>query len=124
MVNGTWNWLGQSGTQTLSTGTTYRVALDMTGTSIRALVDGVQVVSVTDASITAAGRGGIALGFHGSAPTTVTDSTGYHMDNFRISPPVADAKGTNHGDYLGGRHARVTPARSPATPTPRRPSTA
>ena len=68
VVSGTWTWLGQSGTQTLSTGTTYRVALDMTGTSIRALVDGTQVVSVTDSSITAAGRGGIALGFHGSAP--------------------------------------------------------
>ena len=102
VVSGTWTWLGQSGTQTLSTGTTYRVALDMTGTSIRALVDGTQVVSVTDSSITAAGRGGIALGFHGSAPTTVTDSTGYHMDNFRISPEMADAKGTNDGDYLGG----------------------
>ena len=33
--------LGQSGIQALTAGTTYRLALDLTGTSIRALVDGV-----------------------------------------------------------------------------------
>ncbi len=102
VVNGTWTWLGQSGTQTLTAGATYRAALDMTGTSIRGLVDGVQVISVTDATISAAGRGGIALGFHGANSTTLSDSTGFHVDDFRISPPMADSKGTNHGDYFGG----------------------
>jgi hypothetical protein len=102
VVNGTWTWLGQSATQNLTATSTYRLALDVTGTTIRALVDGTQVVSVTDASISAAGRAGIALGFHGSATTTITDSTGFHMDNFRVGPPMSDAKGTNHGDYFGG----------------------
>ena len=102
VVNGTWTWLGQSGIQALTAGATYRLALDLTGTNIRALVDGVQVVSATDGAIVAAGRAGVALGFPGAGTTTVTDATGMHLDNFRVSPPVADAKGTNHGDWLGG----------------------
>jgi hypothetical protein len=110
VVNGTWTWLGQSGTQALAPGSTYRLALEMTGTSIRVLVDGSQVISVTDAGISAAGRGGVAMGLHGTASTSVTDSTGRHLDNFRISPPLADAKGTNHGDWLGGPGLGVTGA--------------
>ena len=102
VVNTNLTMLGQSGIQALTAGTTYRLALDLTGTSIRALVDGVQVISATDGAITAVGRAGIALGFDDSSLTTVTDSTGMQLDNFRISPPVADAKGTNHGDWLGG----------------------
>jgi hypothetical protein len=102
VVNGTWTWLGQSATQALTAGSTYHLTLALTGTTIRALVDGAQVVSVTDASITAAGRAGIALGFHASATTTVTDSAGLHLDNFGVAPRLADSKGTNHGDYLGG----------------------
>ena len=102
VVNGTWTWLGQSGTQALTVGATYRVALDLTGTNVRALVDGVQFASVTDASISATGRGGIALGFHGSTATNLSDSTGFQVDNFRTGPPMADSKGTNHGDYFGG----------------------
>ena len=101
VVNNTWTFLG-SAPQTITSGTTYRLALDMTGTTIRVLVDGTQVISATDAGIAPAGRGGLALGFHASATPTVTDTNGMHLDNFRISPPMADAKGTNHGDYLGG----------------------
>jgi hypothetical protein len=101
VVNGAWTGLGSFG-QTVAVGSTYRLALDMTGTNIRVLVDGVQVISVTDAGISSAGRGGVAMGFHATASTSLTDSTGYHIDNFRISPPLADSKGTNHGDYFGG----------------------
>jgi hypothetical protein len=101
VVNGTWSGLG-SAAQTIAVSSTYRLALDMTGTNIRVLVDGVQVISVTDAGITSAGRGGVAMGYHATASTTLTDSTGYHIDNFGISPPLADSKGTNHGDYFGG----------------------
>ena len=108
-LNGSWDWLGESGAQALTVGATYRLALDLTGTSIRALVDGVQVVSVTDAAISGPGRGGALLGF-GVAATTVTDSTGLHVDNFRISPPLEDAKGANHGDYFGGVTLGVTGA--------------
>jgi hypothetical protein len=99
-VAGSWDWLGASA-QTLMQGSTYRLALDLTGTSIRVLVDGVERIAATDAGISAAGRGGVALGL-GGASTTVTNTTGLHLDNFRISPPLADTKGTNHGDYLGG----------------------
>ncbi|MDX6373820.1 MAG: hypothetical protein QOD98_2808, partial [Nocardioidaceae bacterium] len=102
VVNGTGTVLGQSGTQVLTLGTTYRLALAMTGTTIRALVDGVQVASATDSAITAAGRAGLALGFPGSGTTTETDTTGMQLDNFRVSPPMADSKGTNNGDWLGG----------------------
>jgi hypothetical protein len=101
VVNGTLTSLGQSPTQALTAGSTYRLALVMAGTRIRVLVDGVQAVSVNDATITVTGLAGIALGY-GPAPTTVTGSTGIHLDNFRISPPLADAQGTNHGDWLGG----------------------
>ena len=99
-VGGSWVWLGASA-QALTPGTTYRLALDMTGTSIRVLVDGVQRVAVTDAGITAAGRGGVSFGFGGAA-TTVTNTTGLHLDNFGVIPPMADSEGTNHGDYFGG----------------------
>jgi hypothetical protein len=58
------------------------------------------LASVTDSGISGPGRAGILFG--GGLPTTDTDSAGYHVDNFRVSPPLADSKGTNHGDYLGG----------------------
>lgn len=90
-----------SSAQTLTAGTTYRLALDMTGPTIRLLVNGVQQVSVTNTAITAAGRSGVAMGF-GATSTTATDTTGMHLDNFTVTPPLADSKGTNTGDYLNG----------------------
>ena len=100
-VNGSWDWIGQSATYPLTVGATYRVALDMTGSTIRVLVDGVQVATAVSTTITAPGRGGFALG-HGNAVTTVTNTAGMHLDNFRITRPLADSEGTNHGDYLSG----------------------
>ena len=99
VVNNSWSYLAGAG-QTLAQGQTYRMALDMKGSTIRMLVDGVQIASVTNSSITAAGKAGIMLG--GAGTTTDTDGTGYHLDSFRVSPPVADSKGTNHGNYFGG----------------------
>jgi hypothetical protein len=84
----------------LTVGATYRLALDMTGSTIRVLVDGAQVATATSTTITAAGRGGFAFGYNSA--TTLSDTTGYQLDNFRITPPLADSKGTNHGDYLSG----------------------
>jgi hypothetical protein len=101
VVNGTKVSLGSSATPAMAVGTTHRLALDMSGTAIRMLVDGSPVASVVNAAITAAGRAGFALGF-GAANTTVTDTTGMHLDNFRVSPPMIDSKGTNHGDHFGG----------------------
>jgi len=99
-TNGSWDWLGGFG-QTLTSGSTYRLSLDMNGTSIRVLVDGVQRISATDGFITAVGRGGIAFG-NGLTATTVSNTTGYHLDNFRIGQRMADSKGTNHGDFFNG----------------------
>ena len=101
VVNGAKTSIGIPVGGTLSTSTNYRLALDMTGSTIRLLVDGVQQVSVTSTTITAAGRGGVTLGF-GVASTTVTDTTGMHLDNFTVTPPLADSWGTNNGDYLNG----------------------
>jgi hypothetical protein len=101
VVNGSWNWLGASGVQALTPGTSYRLSLAMSGTSIRMLVNGVEQVSAVDSSISAVGRGGVGLGL-GPSATTVTDLTGLHLDNFQVTPPVADAAGTNPGFASGG----------------------
>ena len=100
IVNGQWSYIASSAVYPLTVGSTYRVALNMTGSTIRVLVDGVQVATGVSTAITAAGRGGFALGC--DAATTLTDTTGMQLDNFRITPPLADSKGTNNGDYLGG----------------------
>ncbi len=61
---------------TFSTGTTYRLALDMQGTTIRALVNGTERISVTDSSITAAGKAGMRC------PSVSDRYTGKVIDNF------------------------------------------
>ena len=89
VVNGSKVSLGSS-VQTLTAGTTYRLALDMTGmtgSTIRLLVDGVQQVSVTNTAITAAGRSGVAMGFGATSSTTATDTTGIRtLDMVRAKP--------------------------------------
>ncbi len=99
-VNGSGALLG-SWSDTPNVGQTYSVTLDMKGSTIRMLVDGVERVSVTDTSITAAGRGGIRLGSGGTGASP-TNSTGMHLDNFQMSLQPADSAGTNKGTYLDG----------------------
>jgi hypothetical protein len=73
-VSGSISTLGTSG---VNHGTgTHTLTLDMVGTTIRALIGGVQFLSVTDSAITAAGKAGIR------APVTSDTSTGKHLDNF------------------------------------------
>lgn len=62
--------------QTFNAGTTYVLTLDMVGTTIRLLIDGVQRVSVTDSTFASAGRAGIRC------PTISDVGTGKHLDNF------------------------------------------
>jgi hypothetical protein len=103
VVDGTSTSLGTYA-QTLSSGQTYRLTLDMNGSTIRVLVDGVQRISATDANITAAGRGGIRLGI-GNSTAQSTNTAGLHLDNFRVtslSTTAADSQGTNTGTYAGG----------------------
>jgi hypothetical protein len=102
-VSGTITSLGTYD-QTLSAGSTSTLRLEMQGSTIRLLVNGVQRVSVTDTSIAAAGRGGTRLGFSG-ATDVPTNTAGLHLDDFRVtslSTTAADSMGTNPGTYSGG----------------------
>jgi len=100
-VSGTTVLIGQSSVQMLTAGQTYRLTLDMNGSAIRLLVNGAEQVSVVNAAISAPGRGGVTLGF-GQGGGTVTSTTGLALDNFAVSPPLADSVGANNGGYLGG----------------------
>jgi hypothetical protein len=102
-TSGTFTWIGQSNVASLSVGT-YRLTLDMSGTTIRLLVNGVQQVTANDSSITASGRGGVILGWNNQG-TTQTDTVGMQLDNFTVSsiaPPLVDALGVNNGTYVNG----------------------
>ena len=97
-VAGTMTVLGTY-SQTLTANQSYPVTLDMRGTTIRLLVDGVERVSVTDSAITAIGRAGVQLG-NSSTGASPTNTTGMQVDNFRIIPRAKDDKGLNPGMYL------------------------
>ncbi|ADG73983.1 Laminin G sub domain 2 [Cellulomonas flavigena DSM 20109] len=110
VVDNVYTYLGDHA-QTLTAGTSYRLSLEMVGSTIRLLVDGVARVAVTDtAPILGPGRAGLASGFAWDVPntapivTTITDSTGMHLDNFAVtaSPALSDSVGTNHGQYVNG----------------------
>lgn len=86
MVNGVITSLGVDVTGVMSSGNTYTLALDMNGTTIRTLVNGVQKISVTDGDITAIGRGGVR------SPSSNDAGIGKHIDNFLVedtSTPAA-----------------------------------
>jgi hypothetical protein len=87
--------------QTLTVGSSYRLGLDMKGTTIRMLVNDVQRASVTDSVLTAAGRAGVGFGEPGDTATQ-SDTQGLHLDNFTTSATIVDSSGTNDGTYLGG----------------------
>jgi hypothetical protein len=87
--------------QTLTPGATYRIGLKMSGTTISMIIDGVERGTAVDTGIGGAGRAGVRLGASSStAPQSNTQ--GLHLDNFKVTPALADSKGTNHGDYFGG----------------------
>ena len=86
----------------LTANTTYRVGLSMTGSTIRLLINGVQLLSGTDTTITAAGRGGFVVGF-GTQNTNDTDNKGMQLDNYSVTltnVPIVDNKGVNTGTYV------------------------
>jgi len=99
---------------------THRLSLDMKGTTIRMLVDGTERLSVIDGGITGAGRAGIALGFAYTTAqlrTTVTDTTGMHLDNFETTYSTVTTKPTaadfsprmQDGRYQGVKASTPTP---------------
>ncbi len=90
--------------QSLTGSVTYRLGLQMNGTAISLLVDGVARVSVADGGIVAAGNAGVRLGTSAST-ASVSDTTGLHLDNFRITtlaPAAADSAATNDGAFTNG----------------------
>ena len=78
-ISGTFTQLGSNSTDGITTGTSARVELFMDGTSIVLYKRGgvTPTIAVTDSSITDAGKSGFRTG-----ATTITDTTGYHLDNF------------------------------------------
>lgn len=95
-VDNTFTLLGSSA-QTLVDETSYNIKLDMVGTAIKLFKEseGTAVISVTDSSVTAAGRAGIRT-YSGVAPS---DTTGLHLDNF--SADDAAASGVLVGPLAG-----------------------
>ncbi|AGZ38759.1 LamG domain-containing protein [Actinoplanes friuliensis] len=89
---------------TLSAGQTYRVRLDLAGTTLTLSIDGMVVATATDATLAATGRAGLQLGENG-VNAAVSDSTGLHADNFRVfrnsGSAASDSAGANSGAYLG-----------------------
>lgn len=71
-VNGTSTQLGSS------VGGAGVAKLEMIGTAIKGYVDGVEIISVTDAAVSAKGYAGVQLAGGGS------DATGHQLDNFSV----------------------------------------
>lgn len=74
-IAGSHTQLGSTVSQTLTVGQTYHLKVTATGTTIAALVDGSQIISVTDSAISATGKPGLR-GFD-----FMNSSTGIHLDN-------------------------------------------
>jgi hypothetical protein len=85
----------------------------MIGSAIKVFVDGVQRISLNDATISATGKGGIMFG-DDTVSATVTNTAGLHLDNFTIPGAAAttatDSVGTNNGTYTNGPTLGVTGA--------------
>ena len=104
VTNGTIDYLDYVLNQpALVIGQTYRLKLEMVGSALKLYVNGVLKASVTDTTLTAAGRAGIMTG---RVATTAAQSntTGLHLDNFQVSTTsrALDSKGDNHGAYVNG----------------------
>lgn len=92
-VNGTFTQLGATSVATLNIGQTYKLKLQMIGTTISVLVDDVSLISVTDASVTTTGFAGVR-----TSTGTFSDSIGLHLDDFKaydgsVEPPPPSTGG-------------------------------
>jgi hypothetical protein len=97
--------LASSGATSLTALETYRVKLEMTGSTLNLYVNGILTVTTTDSSLSAAGNAGIMDG-DGALSASKSSTTGLHIDNFQVTPSTypraADSKGSNTGDYKNG----------------------
>ena len=86
-------------TDTLPAGVPRRLGLQVEGSTITLLVNGVPTITDTDTELKGTGHGGVWL--DGSTPPT--DTTGLHLDDVRVTTltttmaPRAGAPGTYHG---------------------------
>lgn len=106
-LNGVPTNLATSAPVALTVGQSYRLRLNMVGTTIGLYVNDVQQASATDASITAAGRAGMLDGDPtGGTTSALSHSTGLQLDNFSVvgstGTTVTDMRGVNPGTFAGG----------------------
>ncbi len=104
------SWVGTTAVQpNLTVGETYRVRLEMSGsstTTLKLYVNGVLLLTGTDSvgAFTASGKAGIMAGETGDLAQS--DTTGIQFENFQVAPSTypraADSKGTNVGDHKNG----------------------
>ena len=109
-VNNTRTTLFTSAASTLSVGQSYRLKLEVSGsstTTLRMSVNGVLLGTATDSTspLTAAGVPGFIDGDTSVGPSK-GDANGIQFDNFQVSPltlpRATDSKGSNVGDYING----------------------
>ncbi len=87
-------------TQTLTVGQDYTLRLDMVGSTIRLLVDGVQQISVIDTNVTSAGKAGVIV--YG----TFSNSTGLQLSSIAAVDPFIS--GIAEVDEIGLTTATVS----------------
>jgi hypothetical protein len=86
-VGGTWTQLGSTGAG-IADGSV--VSLNLNGTSIAVLDDGVDTVSVTDSSISGAGKAGIGIG---AVITSTDDYSAQVLDSFEVTTASSCSNG-------------------------------
>ncbi len=104
----------------LTVGESYRLKLQMIGTTLNLYVNGILVTTATNSTLTAAGKAGIMDGANALSLAKGT-TTGLHIDNFQVIPSTypraVDSKGSNTGDYMNGPTLGVPGALSGDTNT-------
>lgn len=78
-VSGVATQLGSSVSQAVSAGNSWTLKLDMSGTTIKCVVDGVDTISQTDSAISGAGFPGV-FNLSGAIPS---NTLGYHLDSWQ-----------------------------------------
>lgn len=88
-VSGVYTQLGSYTLPSIAVDTPYRIELSMSGSTIKVYLDGVERISVSDSSITAAGRAGLMVGANwlGTPNTPASNSSGLHLDNWKVWMP-------------------------------------
>lgn len=90
VVGGTRTVLGTA-PGTLVDGGTARVSLDLAGTRLRLLVDGVEVVVLSDSRIAGPGRVGISMGDPARGAYDVSTTRGMLLDDFGVQQVASNA---------------------------------